>query len=68
VYKKNTSIIKHISITVIDKITQKMHSQIIKRIVLLLIKPINTNDPVEYCREAIQMSKSPSDIHNSGLQ
>jgi hypothetical protein len=53
---------------VIDKITQKMHSQIIKRIVLLLIKPINTNDPVEYCREAIQMSNSPSDIHNSGLQ
>jgi hypothetical protein len=49
-YKKNVSMIKYTSVAVIDRVTQKMHTQIVKRIVLIMISPISTNDPVEYCR------------------
>ena len=67
VYRKNLSMVKHTSLALVDKTVQKMHGTILKRMATLLLDPISSSEPVEFCTEAFRLTKSLKNVQNSSV-
>lgn len=59
--------VKHTSLALIDKMAQRMHTQLLKRMATLLTDNISTNDPIEFCVEAFRLTKSLKSLQNSSV-